>query len=235
MDYQWEDDKKQFSIFQSVTTAHFQIFSIFERALELFEQSIFDKERIFGENTLRGQWAKLKEFKEKFTLLQSISESQKILMLRDLVAKVLKKRQKHHNLCQNPSAASNISQINIKKFKCSICDKAYNHRSSLRKHRRSVHEKIKDYKCEKCESAFPQRYHLNVHQQVVHDKIKNFKCIVCSRAFGRRADLKRHEEVHSIIKCFKCCCNMVFLNKTDLADHQKNSLECQNNRLAQQQ
>lgn len=219
---QWKEDKEQFRIFLSVRERHAYILSSLEQLHRKWEcLLIFKKDRV-DKKQLSEEMAKCNELREKLNLLENISKSQTILMLRELVTKMLKKHKKNHNLRQKPTAASSI-----KSFKCTICDKTFSRQFSLRTHRRTVHEKIKDFKCNMCNAAFSQQYHLNIHRQAVHENIKNFKCFVCSKAFGRRTDLKRHQEVHNKIKCFKCWCNNVFFNKTDLLNHQKNTIECQ--------
>ena len=44
----------------------------------------------------------------------------------------------------------------------------------MKKHIKSVHEKIKDLSCDECERTFSQQGDLKMHIKSIHEKIKDF-------------------------------------------------------------
>jgi hypothetical protein len=89
----------------------------------------------------------------------------------------------------------------IKDFKCELCDYTCSLNSDLKRHIKSVHDKIKDFKCELCDYTCSKNSNLKEHIKQVHDKIKDFKCELCDYT----CSLKKHiKQVHDKIKDFKC-------------------------------
>ena len=98
--------------------------------------------------------------------------------------------------------------------KCDICNKLFSNKSNLRKHIKSVHEKIK-FKCEICDKEFSQEDNLQRHKKAVHSKNIEFNCIVCERKFSRKDNLLAHK-----IVCCKCeHCHEQFSSPSELLNH----------------
>ena len=51
----------------------------------------------------------------------------------------------------------------------------------LKRHFKTLHEKLKEYKCEVCEKEFGQLSSLQTHVKIVHKKLKKHKCQVCEK------------------------------------------------------
>ena len=91
------------------------------------------------------------------------------------------------------------------KYICTLCNKLFVAKSSLKGHIESVHEGKRPQKCNKCELRFVKISHLNAHLESVHEKKKPFKCEICGYSCSRKFNLKRHfEGVHEKTKLFKC-------------------------------
>ena len=65
----------------------------------------------------------------------------------------------------NHALETQISPVHEKKktHKCSICDKHYYHKSSLKNHITSVHQGNKSYKCSICDFTSAHRSNLKSH------------------------------------------------------------------------
>ena len=81
---------------------------------------------------------------------------------------------------------------------CNLCNKLFSNQSNLRKHIKSVHEKIK-FKCEICTKNFTRKDNLLSHKRNIHSKNIEFKCTVCERKFSRKGNLQAPKKV-----CCKC-------------------------------
>ena len=90
-------------------------------------------------------------------------------------------------------------------FKCNLCEYETVQKSTLDRHKISVHEGIKTgikaFKCNMCEFETAQKSNLNRHKISVHEGIKPFKCSFCDFKAARKTTLKQHiKGVHEGIK-----------------------------------
>ena len=92
---------------------------------------------------------------------------------------------------------------------CDQCNHSTPYPSNLKKHKRTVHEKVRAL-CVVCNQEFAD---LKNHTEVVHEKIKNFKCDMCDYSCYRDFRLKVHKtnihtktsEWHICPQCFVRC------------------------------
>lgn len=81
-------------------------------------------------------------------------------------------------------------------FKCSICDKTYTNKQTLRRHKYSHLEK--KFICKVCSYAFSHQYKLNAHM-FRHTGLQEYPCIVCSEKYTQPLSLENHlRKKHSI-------------------------------------
>ena len=64
-------------------------------------------------------------------------------------------------------------------YHCNVCVNAFNDRKSLKRHKKSVHEKKKPHKCETCGMCFALKSHLGRHISAVHEKHKGKLACLC--------------------------------------------------------
>ena len=80
----------------------------------------------------------------------------------------------------------------------------------IKKHARSVHEKIKDHKCDECGQCFVAKSKLELHIKAIHRKIKDQFCDQCDYATSYPDELRKHKNtMHSEdrgdgIECPEC-------------------------------
>ena len=77
---------------------------------------------------------------------------------------------------------------------CNVCHKHYNHRQSLRKHVRIVHEEIRSAKfnCAICGISHTDRHRLRAHIQDVHRSVQRHPCLLCVKIFKHKRTLNSH-------------------------------------------
>ena len=103
-----------------------------------------------------------------------------------------------------------VSKTQVRKFKCDQCSYNTDHRASLEKHTKDVHDKIKDLICRQCGYATSRSGTLKRHIKVVHDHIRDFACQDCGREFSDVRCLREHAvKAHNyggveVFKCLKC-------------------------------
>ena len=80
------------------------------------------------------------------------------------------------------------------RFKCHQCDYNCSKNSDLKRHIKSVHDKIKDIECPKedCDYNCSKNSTLKRHIKMVHDKIKDFECHQCDYKTSENSNLQRH-------------------------------------------
>ena len=86
-----------------------------------------------------------------------------------------------------------------KPFQCSKCDTCVSHivlfkRMLMKKHNKSIHEKIKLFNIEHVDDAsFRIEYGKDGHISSIHETKKLFSCEICGVSFRHRSILKNHE------------------------------------------
>ncbi|XP_039625469.1 PR domain zinc finger protein 4 [Polypterus senegalus] len=111
-----------------------------------------------------------------------------------------------------------MGHVGVKPYKCGFCSKAFSDPSNLRKHLK-IHTGQKNYRCTLCEKSFTQKAHLASHM-VIHTGEKNLKCDHCDRMFMRRQDLKQHILTHTQERQIKCPkCDKLFWRSNHLKKH----------------
>ena len=73
---------------------------------------------------------------------------------------------------------------------CDVCDKKFDTKGLLQKHRKTVHNDIV-YTCDSCPKRFTALKNLTAHIKSIHE-LKLEKCSVCEKTV-RDTHLKRHE------------------------------------------
>lgn len=78
----------------------------------------------------------------------------------------------------------------IVKYKCDICDKSYNTKAVLRKHRK-IHGNGLEFRCNLCSKGFKDTEELEKHNRV-HLGLRPHSCQFCSNTFSEEGSLKTH-------------------------------------------
>ena len=82
------------------------------------------------------------------------------------------------------------SLLTRKTYACKVCDKVYNHSSSLAKHVRN-HEQHTLVECRVCKEEFTTKHKLSIHMQT-HARGKRYGCPLCDAHFAGRSSVLRH-------------------------------------------
>nr|XP_057933460.1 PR domain zinc finger protein 4 [Doryrhamphus excisus]XP_057933462.1 PR domain zinc finger protein 4 [Doryrhamphus excisus] len=110
------------------------------------------------------------------------------------------------------------SQAREKKFKCSMCSRAFITSTKLNVHFMG-HVGMKPHKCEYCSKAFSDPSNLRMHLKI-HTGQKNYRCTVCEKSFTQKSHVASHMLIHTGAEKLKCdLCERTFIRKHDLNQH----------------
>lgn len=113
-------------------------------------------------------------------------------------------------------------------FYCEECGQSFKHRTSMRKHQRTIHEGFDvtydRFFCDICEKGFKYKNSLEAHVLYGHlRENKKFPCDICKKTFIKRSLMLRHRLRHSKIKPLECMhCGKRTSRKYLLEEHIKN-------------
>jgi len=108
---------------------------------------------------------------------------------------------------------------NLASFDCHICGSSFKKTGCLRRHMRN-HTNAKPFKCSYCEKTFNHRYHCKYHE-ATHDESLRHACDTCGCSFARSGDLNRHKKIyHNLQYPLRCeLCGKGFVRERKLNDH----------------
>ena len=108
-----------------------------------------------------------------------------------------------------------------KAFECTQCDASFSVAQMLKKHIRSVHQKLKLFTCSTCSSSFAEKSNLIRHVLSVHEGVKPHECEICHGKYESRQYLQQHiESVHERKKPHICSmCGANFGHRSHLYKH----------------
>uniref|UniRef100_A0A3B4A8R1 Uncharacterized protein n=1 Tax=Periophthalmus magnuspinnatus TaxID=409849 RepID=A0A3B4A8R1_9GOBI len=122
------------------------------------------------------------------------------------------------NLNNHNQAVHSPGQAREKKFKCSMCSRAFITSTKLNVHFMG-HVGMKPHKCEYCSKAFSDPSNLRMHLKI-HTGQKNYKCTVCEKSFTQKSHVTSHMLIHTGAEKLKCdLCDRTFIRKHDLKQH----------------
>ncbi|XP_034481647.1 zinc finger protein 14 homolog [Drosophila innubila] len=78
---------------------------------------------------------------------------------------------------------------------CPGCQQGFNNLGNMKRHYKSVHEKVKDFECRYCSRRFANSQSLKQHEWI-HTGEKPYACKICGTHFRQEAALIRHQKVH---------------------------------------
>ncbi|XP_059894978.1 PR domain zinc finger protein 4 [Gadus macrocephalus] len=111
-----------------------------------------------------------------------------------------------------------MGHVGMKPHKCEYCSKAFSDPSNLRMHLK-IHTGQKNYRCTVCEKSFTQKSHVESHM-LIHQAGEKLKCGLCDRAFIRKHDLRTHMFYHTNERHIQCPkCDKHFLKTNHLKKH----------------
>ncbi|XP_054274230.1 zinc finger protein 236-like [Macrosteles quadrilineatus] len=90
-----------------------------------------------------------------------------------------------------PAQDTNVMQIQLMQYQCSVCDKWFSKQTNLVRHMR-VHTGEKPFNCKECSRSFSQKNSLDKHTTTVHSGEKQWSCSECPKKFSQKGNLETH-------------------------------------------
>lgn len=111
--------------------------------------------------------------------------------------------------CENENSVIKRTSV-----KCEPCNKYFKNIRNYKNHLKSTHIDVKLFKCDICDKSFAQSIYLKAHKRI-HSGEKPFICDTCGKAFNQSSNLQTHIKTHTGEKPFQCnVCNKAF-NRSD--------------------
>lgn len=166
----------------------------------------------YSHHKIKAEWAKTskneiheKPRKESENADESEKPEPKILILEQVVIFPGQKSVKCHFCDKNfdKSILHEHQKIHEKTFfDCSVCDKKFKRKSSLRKHFNYLHKGKFKYECKDCKVKFIDLTKYELHVNTKHkskDTQRKYKCpsLNCGKSFASPEYLKRHQVIHT--------------------------------------
>ncbi|XP_076226933.1 uncharacterized protein LOC116432788 isoform X1 [Nomia melanderi] len=103
-------------------------------------------------------------------------------------------------------------------LRCNVCDKVFNYRHQLSRHR-EVHGE--GYLCSVCGKEFISHRSLQLHT-TTHTGERRVQCKVCSKYFSTKMSLRVHELIHKGIRPYVCdICGKNFTQRSSMMIHRR--------------
>jgi hypothetical protein len=114
---------------------------------------------------------------------------------------------------------SNCDKNQIGKYRCNVCNKTYNHLSTLRHHEQN--HGSRKYSCEICSAKYKHSTNLQTHMRKHTQQRKiTLKCKKCSKKFQSQGGLLLHDQIHHQNLLHECkLCDSKFKNMMGLYRH----------------
>ncbi|CAC5372222.1 KRAB [Mytilus coruscus] len=92
---------------------------------------------------------------------------------------------------------------------CGICNKVFDKRKGLLRHRK-LHSEVlyRDNACEICKKNYKSKQILQKHMKAVHSETRDYVCDLCGKSFSRSDGLKQHLKTHSTDDSIKVECSL---------------------------
>lgn len=124
------------------------------------------------------------------------------------------------NTRPSSGGSSNNTTSRSDRSQCPVCGHRFTQVGDMRKHVRTVHERLRPYKCDQCSRSFGENGNLQKHKRSVHLKERPFHCSRCSSNFAFKDGLTRHIKlVHDNYHPFVCACGQRYKQKSQLRKH----------------
>lgn len=105
-------------------------------------------------------------------------------------------------------------------FHCETCQKAFEKKSNLVRHVKTVHPGL--YHCTECSEQFAGPADLLRHMRQEHHELTSYNCLDCGELFATKSELLCHRKAHKGRPSVYCDqCNQTFVYKKDLKIHIK--------------
>jgi KRAB domain-containing zinc finger protein len=111
------------------------------------------------------------------------------------------------------------------RYVCSVCDKTFTFRNSLRRHMLFHTGQKKRYQCALCPKSYSQNGDLKRHSSSVHSADDGqvnpeYACPTCGKTFVTRSNMRRHRIIHTGERPYSCpVCFKAFTQRTDMKKH----------------